>query len=436
MKINSLFAFSLSLTITVSFLAQAEPNEVRPEPRPDTLFYQVKTKDHLAEVLRSIGFRDLWGRNGIVSRTINANDRLKKNPNDLAPGSWLYIPTSQLPKGSSYVVIDGVVIDGEKQKNSTPKTRPQEGASNSTWRRSNTEPLPPLEQIIQVQCPDQSSRDARVQLLPSKAPGRTALLVVLDKEGICVPSNSPPATAVSEAPALVAADVTVPDTKTGESPIESARPEEQTIEKSSEKPIEKIVERSNPNRIEELHPENTILTPPSRDISQLPFIVSPLFSYISNSLQFGGAMGSPNTSGITYGARLGYAYRKTNWAFLIDASYRIGQMTTTEATNDFLAATLIEYGLGISYQHWILRGGLANNSMSDASQIANISFADKGYYASLAYSFFFNARTSWSLEGRYTGITYAKANNSSLVSDTPSTQLEILATYDYRFAIW
>lgn len=418
LKITSFATVWLSialLSITPAFAAPAE----RPPERKGALLYQIHRKDHVAEVLRSMGFQNLWGTRGMVARTIEANENLRKNPNDLETGHWLYIPASQLPTNSSYTVVNGEIqrrAGGQKpQEQAQAQSQVEKPAqSTNTIHPPGQEPLPPEDQVIHVQCPDQSLREARVRLVTAKAPGQHALIVVLDKDGICAPASG------TEVAAPLPPLATAPTTDT--SPLKTAPPS--------------ASERAASTQVEEIKPESAAPAPVSRNISQLPFIVSPLASYISDPIQFGGAMGSPNISGFTYGARIGYVYRPSDWGYMIELAYRQGMLSTTDGTSDFVTMSTLEYGLGLSYHHWTFRAGVANNSLTDADIQANISFADRGYYGSVAYSFFFNARTSFTVEGRYTGVTYTQSKNSALAGDAQSTQIEGLVGLDYRFALW
>lgn len=351
-------------------------------PNPVAIKYQVKPKDHLAEILRSMGFQNLWGKNGMVARTIKANEKLSKNSNELEPGTWITIPSSVLPDGSSFEIVDG-----EARKKSSPHF-PQKTAT----------PLPPSE-------PETQQADQTLSITPAITPAIST-------------SPAEPSTPLPQIPESIS-------TK----PIEP---------KSNDKISEPTTaaERPSSGKLEETLPEQPIPTPRSRDISQLPFMISPQVSYISSLYQFGGSRGAPNLSGYGYAARIGYSYRRADWAYLIDLSYRIGQQTTTESSGDFIFGNMMDYGAGISYRNWTLRLGVSTLNMTDANRTSTFKFSDQGYYSSLAYSFFFNARTSFSLEGKTTVVNFAKVNNNELTGDAQAIQVEVMATFDYRFAIW
>jgi hypothetical protein len=405
--------YALSISTLIPSEAVAQPTE-RPNPRPGLLLYRVHPKDHLAEILRSMGFQDLWGAKGMVARTIRTNDL--QNPNELESGSWLFVPASKLPEASTFEVAGGEIVKGGGKKSVITEPRPPVQSAPGRG------PLPAREQTVQVQCSDQSIHEAHVRLVLPQAPDQSALLIVLDKEGICAPALQTAAPVVPIEPSP--SPIPLPSV----APIVAGEPTMATEQKTSD--------RSSTNKLEELHPVNAIASPESRDISRLPFVLAPMVGYIGDSLQFGGAGSSPNTGGLSYGARLGYVYRRADWGYLVDLAFRQAQLTTTEATADFLTMSMLEYGLGVSFRHWTVRAGFANNSLTDASATNNVSFADKGYYGSLAYSFFFNARISASIEGRYTGVTYLKSNNFAFTNDVTATQLETIFSFDYRFGLW
>src|SRR5947209_2595520 len=87
--------FSLSAFLLVTSIGFAD--EV-PSPRPGFFLYRVQRGDHIAQILRVQGFKDLWGVHGKVNQVIQIN-HLEK-PNQLEAGTWLYIPAPGVPIAS------------------------------------------------------------------------------------------------------------------------------------------------------------------------------------------------------------------------------------------------------------------------------------------------------------------------------------------------
>lgn len=419
-------ALFIAVLLSFSVAAIAAP---KPEARDGALLYQVRQKDHLAEILRSMGYENLWGSKGMVARTIQANSALSKSADELEPSSWIYIPARSLPNTGSFEIVDGEIRRLAKGKKGAAPPEKRAAAAPSLARRARTAaPLSGLAsqpQNVHVRCPDQTIREARIQLLEPQNSNEPATIVVFDKNGICQPLSIPVIPPIgAAAPVAVEPPAPAAPVAATEAAPPSAPPQ---LVESQEKAAPGNEAAGKPAPVD---------TPKSRDISQLPFFLSPLAGFMSKSIELGGAGGSPSATGHSVGLRFGYVYRVRDWGYLADVTYRQAQLISTDATADYLTMNMLEYGLGLSYRNWTARAGLANNNATNASKVGNFSFADRGYYAALAYSIYFNARLSASVEGRYTGITYMKSNNSALASDAISTQLETLLTLEYRFAFW
>ena len=99
------------LTVSVAMAQESSPK--KPKAKPNTVLYRVAPGDHVAGVLRSRGYANLWGPQGSVARTHRLNPQLQNR--QLNPGEWIYLPLRGKKKPASSLVQvtcpDGTVVE-------------------------------------------------------------------------------------------------------------------------------------------------------------------------------------------------------------------------------------------------------------------------------------------------------------------------------------
>ncbi len=400
-------AFFALLVLTIATVAaQAEPTVEPKTPaqqghQAGSFLYQVLPGEYLTEILRSMGFANLWGKNGMVERTINANPEVKKNPDKLEPWTTIQIFSSTVPNIRDYEITDGQIR-----------------------KRS---------QVLELVCPDHSVHQVHAQMVPAKGKGKPSQVILLGDANVCAASSPQPAApivgATPEAAPLSAPIPEVTETKPEPNPPPQSAPAKAA---SSEHPIMPI--RTGPangeTRIDDSLPKTFDPAVFADDVlyKKHPFSIAILGGYSNDTFQLG-AGGNPILNGPSYGLRLEAHFHHGDWGALVGMSYRQAVFNDTGPGLDYVVLNMLEPSLGMSWKSWILRAGLAFNQATDANVSWNGSFGDNGWFASIARRFYITDRFSAELEGRYTNVIYTTGDNSSLSTNNNSTQLEALVTF-------
>lgn len=390
LRLFILGAISVALSfVTLKVFAQGQS----PLPiKPGTVQYQVSAGDHLAGILRELGFTNLWGRGGDVQR-VRALNRLYIGENgELNPGQWIYLPiTNQTKKPSpGFLTTAGVII-----------------------RQS---------QRIEILCGSDASVTVDGIWIPSSQRNKVAKLSIPSPpSSLCSNSRANETGQVVET-RLPASDFITP---------ESLAPESLAPEPTASEPqAASVDDQAGPLPHQDPSTEPEVIVPKTWKI-----LFGPKLGYTNQRLEY-----TPDYFTVHSGALLG-AFMGTEWGTSklgIGArlGYDVAPLINAGVTTDKANYVSLTYSVDIKVYFLRARFLYLDNRLSSAnSDGVSFKLKDSGYGIGLAYLRPFYKKWSYGFELLNSRMEYRSSKNSDLVNGLSNTNWQGNAFLEYRWSL-
>ena len=382
--------------------------------KKNTLQYQVSRGDTLANVLRGLGYQNLWGPKGDIAKVLRLNRKILNSKAELTPGQWIYLPSQRSVASTNQSFNQsGDLIT--RQPQSVVVTCPNGRTISSTATyippASPNSPGRLMLEETSASCSDDVARSPAAAPLPlnNSAQG----VVPLQPDPYAVVEPMPPSAEVGM-----------------QSPTFSQKPAEAPV---SEEPLEELAPAPAAVASEPLPHESKPNEPPPPEPWLWSLGAGPLVGYRSQIIESTRTQFSTH-QGYLVGGKLDIERGKKSFGLGLGVQYETAPLLNAGVSNDRLNRHALLYRLHFRVYRLFATVAYSEEKIS-SSPFGGLAlkFKDSGWIFGVGYKLPLTSKWSLNLELRNSRVEYRMGRNPELFNSLTQTAYDGFGLLEYRW---